>query len=208
MVARRLSNQAEVLFSEGASALETNMLIALESIRRLPTMTAHRVLTQGLEMLSTLLPPLVLPQTYAVSSDPPVLAAASPNVQTILLTYLLGADHPKPLQVQGGEVTAPEFSEAARFLLISCQRRCARIFDCVEEQEILAVHSHSIFEARFSSEGGSGLLRHARCEDLCPSHRFRQTTSKATQPFKIRIERMRLRHMAGNRNMKAHVEPY
>jgi WD40 repeat protein/energy-coupling factor transporter ATP-binding protein EcfA2 len=148
-LARRLSDQAARLLSEGASMLELSMLVGLESIRRLPTMTAHRILTQGLERLSAQLPSIALPQVYKVNIDPPVLAWAAPDGVT--LTDLVGAN-PEITIKRSEMITALEFSPNASFLLLWHDKQHIAVIDVTTGREILEWISPAFCAGRFSHD--------------------------------------------------------
>jgi WD40 repeat protein len=152
MLARRLSNQAEVLFSEGASMLEKSLLIAVESVRRQPMMGAHRVLTQGLERLPTRLPPIALPKIFAVNADPPLLATVEPD-QDIKITALSGTGGIRAIRAGIDKITALEFSRSTSLLLARYRDSFAKVINAVSEKEILTARSPgAILHIKFSHD--------------------------------------------------------
>src|SRR3974390_172555 len=153
MLARRLSNQAEVLFSEGASMLEKSLLIAVESLRRQPMMGAHRVLTQGLERLPTRLPPIELPEIFAVNADPPLLATVEPDQDAIKITALSATGDIRAIRAGIDNITALEFSRSKGLLLVRYRDSFAKVIDAVSQKEILTARSRgTISQVKFSHD--------------------------------------------------------
>lgn len=137
MLARRLSNQAEVLFSEGAFVLETSLLVALEAVKRQPMMSAHSVLTKGLERLPTKLPPIELPKIFAVNADPPLLATVEDS--GIRLTPLSNGKDPTLIPLKTDRIAALEFSLRTGLLLVRYQGSPAHIVNALTGEDVLTV---------------------------------------------------------------------
>ena len=137
MLARRLSNQAEVLFSEGAFVLEKSLLVALEAVKRQPIMSAYTVLTKGLERLPTKLPPIELPKIFAVNADPPLLATVEDN--GIKLTSLSSGKEPSTLPLKTHEIAALEFSRSTGLLLVRYQSGPVRVINVLTGEDVLTV---------------------------------------------------------------------
>jgi WD40 repeat protein len=140
VLARRLANQAEVLFSEGAGMLERSLLVAVESIRRLPTLTAHRVLSRGLERLPVRLEPLPLPELYAVCGDSPILATVD-GTNSLLLVDLLDKQVQRTVELDVGEITAFEHRSNSRLLLVWDGQEHAVIVDVRTGKTVINVES-------------------------------------------------------------------
>jgi WD40 repeat protein len=150
LLARRLANQAELLLSEGASQLETSVLVAVEAMQRLPTTTAHRVLALGLDRLPARLPAVQLPAVYVVGSHPILLATASAQRQTIEMSDLIRDQPPRTVALRRPCVTALSFSGDSTWLLAHHGDRSIDVVEVGTAKLHFAVDGVAISFARFS----------------------------------------------------------
>jgi WD40 repeat protein len=149
---RRLANQADSLLSEGASVLERSMLIAVESMRRMPTLIGHRVLTQGLERLPYRLPSFEVSEPHSVADSGRIVASLDAGGAAIVCTNLAAVSEPRRFGYST-PIRAIELAGDGRLLLALAMDNTLAVIDVASGKELLRWSLSPVRDAHFSRNG-------------------------------------------------------
>ena len=158
-LARQLAAQAEVTGSERPNLLERSVLLAVESLKRYPTLEADQILRQGVPLLPHAVGRQIRHQgpvqAVAFSPDGKRLATASSDGTAGVWEAATGQPvfTLKPAGVND-RVSALAFSSNGAFLATASSSGTAKVWDATSGQPIEQLITKRVQSVAFSADGG------------------------------------------------------
>ncbi|TKJ32315.1 MAG: hypothetical protein CEE38_23445 [Planctomycetes bacterium B3_Pla] len=154
-LARQLAAQAELTRNQRADMLPRSVLLAVESVRRFPSLEADQALRQGLALLAQPVATMnhedsVL--SVAFSPDGKYLATASADKTARVWEAITGEQIAR--MSHENSVSSVAFSPDGKYLATASRDKTARVWEAITGEQIARMnHEDSVLSVAFSPDG-------------------------------------------------------